>query len=331
MITLRRLGLGIGCSVLVACSACTFTTTPSERETGGAPNAPTSAGPASPVAPSRSDVENILTDYDTRNNRAITGKGEWKEADGGTLLSGDAYSDLVQARAAKNQGKKPATGEPLTTQLIDVLAWGADGATQTLVVSNSVRETVTGRVLSHGRVSVLVKRGGSPWRMWAAVSLPGADALPKPTEPLGTVTDAEAATVSAINRYRETGSKPKNVTLGKNFATYFSVLKKGLVGFETSRSCRTSTDQGVASAWQVPTAAGTMTLIANRCDERAAAPSTGWISWTWSDDKIFGVAGKHYRSYACQLSGPTVQLTANNKSRWYGPGYYRLSKCTFKR
>ena len=144
--------------------------------------------------------------------------------------------------------------------------------------------------------------------MWAAVSLPGADALPKPTEPLGTVTDAEAATVSAINRY-----------------------KKGLVGFETSRSCRTSTDQGVASAWQVPTAAGTMTLIANRCDERAAAPSTGWVSWTWSDDKIFGVAGKHYRSYACQLSGPTVQLTANNKSRWYGRGYYRLSKCTFKR
>lgn len=183
-------------------------------------------------------------------------------------------------------------------------------------------------------VSVYVKQGQGAWRQWASVSLPTAAVLRKPAAAdQQTVSTADLKRVAAINNYRAKGVRPKDQSFGKGYAKHFPVLRNGEApGFSTSRSCKASVDEGVTSAWQVPTASGTLTLVANRCDEKAATTRAGyWLTWSWSDDKTFGIAGKKLRSYACQLSGPTVELDQNGKRTWYGPGYYRLSTCDMKR
>lgn len=285
------------------------------------PSDPAPTAPAGPVRPTPEQAQQILADYDVRNNAAIAKRADWKTADGGVTLARDYYSDKLAARDAKNKGKKVTPGKPLTSTLINVLGWSAEGSNQTLMVS----ETFAGTP----RVTVFVKLGEAPWRQWAAVIFPAEDNLPQPA-PDAAVKAPTKTTTNAINNYRANGSLPSGVTLAKDFVKYFSVLKRGLPGFSSSRTCATSVDEKVAGAWQVTVASGTLTLVANRCTEKATASGNGWITYNWDDDKIFGTANKKLSSYSCQLNGNIAQVAGDTKSTWYGPTWHRLSQCQMK-
>lgn len=194
-----HLKLATAVTVLVGCAACTVA--PAQNPTDPTDPSVTATPDPGPTAPTREEAEGIVADYDDRNNAAIALKAKWRTADGGVLLSRDTYSDRLKAREAKNKGTKVKAGQPITTELIDVLGWSNDGDTQTLIVTHTFATAP--------QVSVFVKRGDAPWRRWVGVYFPSAKKLPKPADAAEqTVKDAAKAQVKSINTYRAKGTKP---------------------------------------------------------------------------------------------------------------------------